>query len=172
MSLTEHKKSGTRTGTRTRTRLKGRESHSRSGKSRSDDRTTIIDVAAGLVFRGGKLLITKRFPNAHLGGLWEFPGGKREPNESFKACLVRELAEELGIEVTVGALIEAVTHDYKDKHVHLRFFRCEWKAREARPLGCEACRWVTRQDLKKFEFPAADAFLLRRLQQDGSLWEP
>jgi len=128
-------------------------------------------VAAGLVFRDGKLLITKRFPDAHLGGLWEFPGGKREPNESFKACLVRELAEELGIEVKVGELVEAVTHDYKDKHVHLRFFRCEWTGREPRALGCEECRWVTRDELKDYEFPAADEVLLKKLQRDGAVWE-
>src|SRR5438105_5551297 len=57
----------------------------------------VIDVAAGLVFRDGKLLITRRFDDAHLGGLWEFPGGKREPEETFEACLARELREELAI---------------------------------------------------------------------------
>jgi mutator protein MutT len=61
-----------------------------------------VEVSAGLVFRNGKLLITQRYPNAHLGGLWEFPGGKRECDESFEACLARELREELGIEAAVG----------------------------------------------------------------------
>ena len=51
-----------------------------------------IDVAAALVFRDGRLLITQRHADAHLGGLWEFPGGKREPNETFEECLARELA--------------------------------------------------------------------------------
>jgi len=130
----------------------------------------IIDVAAGLVFREGKLLITKRFPEAHLGGLWEFPGGKREPTESFQECLARELMEELGIEVAIGRLVQSVTHDYRDKHVHLRFFRCEWKAHEPRPLGCEDCRWVTREELSLFQFPEADVLLLRELQHDARLW--
>ena len=57
--------------------------------------TSVIDVAAGLIFRDGKLLITKRYDDAHLGGLWEFPGGKLEPKETFEQCLVRELREEL-----------------------------------------------------------------------------
>src|SRR5215204_6906636 len=91
---------------------------------------TAIDVAAGLVFRDGKLLITRRHADVHLGGLWEFPGGKREPNESFEACLVRELREELGIEVTVGDLVESLTHEYPEKTVHLRFFRCAWRENE------------------------------------------
>src|ERR1035438_758060 len=73
----------------------------------------VIDVAAALVFREGKLLITQRYADAHLGGLWEFPGGKREPNETFEACLARELREELGIEVTVGELAESLTQDRK-----------------------------------------------------------
>src|SRR2546425_7387498 len=86
-----------------------------------------VEVAAGLVFRDGKLLITQRHTDAHLGGLWEFPGGKREAGESFEECLVRELREELGIEVEVGNLIENINHEYPDKAVHLRFFRCQWR---------------------------------------------
>ena len=61
-----------------------------------------IDVAAALIFRSGKLLITQRPADAHCGGLWEFPGGKRKPDETFEQCLVREIREELGVEVSVG----------------------------------------------------------------------
>ncbi len=60
-----------------------------SGASRSP--TASVEVAAALVFRDGKLLITQRQAEAHLGGLWEFPGGKREPGETYEACLVREI---------------------------------------------------------------------------------
>src|SRR5437868_1294417 len=95
-----------------------------------------IDVAAALVFRDGKLLVTKRHDDVHLGGFWEFPGGKREPNESFEDCLVRELREELGIEVTVGELVESLTHPYPERTVHLRFFRCVWTRHEPQRLGC------------------------------------
>ena len=97
-----------------------------------------IDVAAGLVFRDGKLLITQRPPDAHLGGLWEFPGGKREPGETFEQCLVRELREELGIEVRVGERLESLTHAYPEKTVHLEFFRCHWIRNEPQALGCPA----------------------------------
>lgn len=125
-----------------------------------------IDVSAGLVFRDGKLLITQRHANAHLGGLWEFPGGKREPGETFEECLVRELREELGIEVIVGELIETVEHEYPEKRVLLKFFRCTWQANEPQALGCPAFAWVTREQLAAYEFPAADAHLLERLRQD------
>ena len=129
-----------------------------------------IDVSAGLVFRDGKLLITQRYTDAHLGGLWEFPGGKVECDETFESCLVRELREELGIEVTVHELIETIEHDYPEKRVRLKFFRCEWLANEPQALGCPAFAWITRDQLAHYQFPAADARLLERLRQTNDLW--
>lgn len=131
---------------------------------------SVIDVAAGLVFREGKLLIARRFDDVHLGGLWEFPGGKREPEETFEACLVRELREELGIEVEVGPRVEMVTHEYPEKSVHLQFFRCVWRANEPQALGCTEFAWVTANVLDNYDFPAADEQLLRRLKIDSGLW--
>jgi 8-oxo-dGTP diphosphatase len=132
----------------------------------------IIDVAAALVFRDGKLLIAQRHAKAHLGGLWEFPGGKREANETFEACLRRELQEELGIQVQVGELVESVTHSYPEKTVHLKFYRCYWRKHEPQPLGCPAFRWVSAEELKDYAFPAADARLLDKLRNDNRIWEP
>jgi mutator protein MutT len=131
----------------------------------------VIDVAAALVFRDGKLLITQRHADAHLGGLWEFPGGKREPNETFPACLIRELREELGIEVDVGELVESLTHAYPEKTVHLKFYRCRWKQHEPQPLGCTAFKWVMAAEFKDYIFPAADARLLEMLRRDKVIWE-
>jgi mutator protein MutT len=130
----------------------------------------MIDVAAALVFRDGKLLITQRYPQAHLGGLWEFPGGKRETKESFEECLVRELHEELGIEVAVCELVESITHEYPEKTVHLKFYRCRWQQHEPQPLGCPAFRWVTAPELREHAFPAADARLLEKLTTSPDLW--
>jgi mutator protein MutT len=129
-----------------------------------------VEVAAGLVFRDGKLLITRRHEDAHQGGLWEFPGGKRETRETFEQCLVRELREELGIEISVGRLFESVTHAYPEKTVRLEFFLCRWEQREPRALGCPAFQWITAAGLKNFTFPAADARLIRRLQTSPELW--
>jgi len=129
-----------------------------------------IEVAAGLVFRQGKLLITQRCPQGHLGGLWEFPGGKRETGETFEACLTRELREELGIEVAVGQLVESLTHVYPEKTVCLRFYRCRWLEHEPRPLGCADFKWVTRQALARHAWPAADARLLEKLARMFHAW--
>jgi len=131
----------------------------------------IIEVSAGLVFRSGKLLITQRHADAHLGGLWEFPGGKRESGETFEACLVRELREELGIGVEVGALFEDVTHAYPEKVVHLKFFLARLTQGEPQAIGCAALKWVTQVELATHEFPAADATLLQRLLLADDLWQ-
>jgi mutator protein MutT len=117
------------------------------------------------------LLITQRHANAHLGGLWEFPGGKREPDETFEQCLVRELREELGIEVEVGALLESLTHAYPEKTVHLKFYHCRWKQHEPQPLGCPAFKWITAAELHDYAFPAADSRLLEMLRNSPQLWQ-
>ncbi|HXG48522.1 MAG TPA: 8-oxo-dGTP diphosphatase MutT [Methylomirabilota bacterium] len=132
---------------------------------------TTIEVAAGLVFRAGRLLITQRPAGGHLAGLWEFPGGKREPGESFEECLRRELLEEVGIEVDMLETVESISHDYPEKRVRLEFLRCRWRAGEPRPLGCAAVAWVGPADLTRYEFPAADARLLRRLTETPAWWE-
>src|ERR1700740_1286485 len=93
-----------------------------------------IDVAGALIFRADKLLIAQRYPDVHLGGLWEFPGGKRQVNESFEVCLIRELQEELGIQVVVCDLLETITHRYPDKTVQIQFFRCRLVKNEPQPL--------------------------------------
>ena len=129
-----------------------------------------VEVGAGLVFRNGRLLITQRPAGGHLAGLWEFPGGKREAQESFEDCLQRELREELGIEVQVGELIESISHDYPEKSVHLRFHRCVWLRHEPQALECAAFAWVQKDELDQYEFPAADARLLARLRASPGLW--
>jgi len=122
-----------------------------------------LAVSAALIFRGGKLLVTRRHAKSHLGGLWEFPGGKLEAGETFEQCLVREIREELGVEISVGELFEEIVHDYPEKSVRLKFFVCRLLAGEPQPLDCAAVRWAGAAELAGFEFPAADARLLARL---------
>ncbi|HVY68360.1 MAG TPA: 8-oxo-dGTP diphosphatase MutT [Verrucomicrobiae bacterium] len=130
-----------------------------------------VEVAAGLVFREGRLLITRRLPGTHLAGLWEFPGGKREPGESIEECLRRELLEELGVDVEVGALFQEVSHDYPEKTVHLKFLLCRLPSGEPQPIGCAALAWVGPNDLDRYQFPPADAVLLDRLRAAENIWK-
>ena len=130
-----------------------------------------IEVAAGLVFRDGKLLITKRPEGSHLAGLWEFPGGKREANETIERCLHRELKEELGIEVVLGQALESVTHKYSVMTVQITFFLARLAKGEPRAIECAGLEWVTRENLAKFQFPPADQRLISRLVDDPFFWE-
>ena len=132
-----------------------------------------VEVAAGLVFRAGKLLISRRRAQDHLGGLWEFPGGKREPGETFAECLRRELREELDVETEVGAELAMVRHAYPTKCVLIRFFRCRLAkgSAETQALGCAALAWVSRAELADYAFPAADARLLEQIRRDAALWQ-
>jgi mutator protein MutT len=130
----------------------------------------LIDVSAGLIFRAGKLLITQRHDDAHLGGLWEFPGGKRESGETFEQCLVRELQEELGVEVSVGEELESITHAYPERTVRLKFFVCRLVRGEPHPHDCAAVKWVSKSELNGYKFPAADEQLLKALIASRELW--
>lgn len=124
-----------------------------------------MEVAAAVIWQDGRLLITQRRPGTHLGGFWEFPGGKREPGEGLEECLQRELREELGIEVGVGEPVETISHDYETYQVCLYFFKCTLKEGVPRPLGCQDLRWVTPADLSAYNFPPADARLVARLSK-------
>lgn len=130
----------------------------------------VVEVSAALIFRDGRLLITQRHAHSHLGGLWEFPGGKREAGETFEQCLVREIREELGTEIFVGELFEEIAHDYPEKSVHLKFFICKIISGEPQPLDCAAVKWVGQNELAQFEFPTADAQLLERLKSPDFPW--
>ncbi len=130
----------------------------------------VIEVAAGLVFRNGRLLITRRRVDDHLGGLWEFPGGKRERDETFEECLQRELREELGVEVEVGELVESITHAYPEKTVRLQFYCCGLRTDEPRAIGCDALAWISADDLGSYSFPPADERLLEKLRRSPDLW--
>ena len=124
---------------------------------------TRVIVTAAVVSRSGRFLVTRRPRGVHLEGCWEFPGGKCEPDETYEACLRRELDEELGVGVRVGSKILEVAHDYPERTVELHFFDCELTGDPSPRLGQEM-RWVEREALGALEFPPADAELIRMLQ--------
>lgn len=123
-----------------------------------------ILVAAAVIERDGRYLITRRQPGVHLAGHWEFPGGKCEPDETLDTCLCRELREELNVGVTVGDVMLTTTHDYPERRVELHFVRCALEGEPAPQLGQEM-RWTPREELNALEFPAADVELIRILTE-------
>ena len=126
-----------------------------------------VEVAAAILFRKGRLLITQRLPDSHLSGLWELPGGKRKPGESIRECLVREMREELNIRVVVGELFETIQYDYSEKTVRLKFFKCRYVGGDIQALGCRRFAWVAPGELGNYRFPPANRPLLKKLQSGG-----
>jgi A/G-specific adenine glycosylase len=123
-----------------------------------------VDVTAGIVWKKKKFLITLRPAKGLLGGLWEFPGGKREPGETLEACLERELMEELGIRVAVLRNLASVDHAYSHFRITLHAYECAFRGGRIRLDGCDAFRWITAADLDKYAFPGADRKIIRMLK--------
>jgi len=121
-----------------------------------------VVVAAAVIERDGRFLVTRRQKGVHLEGCWEFPGGKCNDGESLAACLQRELREELAVDANVGEDLFSITHNYADRAVELHFFRCEVTGEPAPQLGQEM-RWVRREELPMLDFPPADEELIRML---------
>lgn len=122
-----------------------------------------MEVAVACIHHNGKYLICKRTDKKE--GLWEFPGGKREKGESWRHCLQREIAEELGIEISVRPhFFESVWEDSQYLW-RLRFSRCQiLKGSPQAKEHAELC-WVSPQELSEFSFPSANTKALQRLQK-------
>ena len=123
--------------------------------------TTIV-VTAAVVEKNDRFLVTKRPQGVHLAGHWEFPGGKCDGDESLNACMIRELREELDVDVSVGHEIFSTTYDYPERRIELHFLQCELQGVPSPQVGQEI-RWVSREELRTLDFPPADAELIRLL---------
>lgn len=126
-------------------------------------------MAVGLLVRDGKqVLIARRRPDSHQGGLWEFPGGKIEPGEAVYSALCREFSEELGVIVRRALPLTRIHHDYGDKSVLLDVWTITEHERE--PYGKEGqeVRWQAVAALAAGDFPAANADIIRVLQSPGT----
>lgn len=92
-----------------------------------------IHVCAAVIVEGDEVLLATRPPGKSMAGLWEFPGGKIDAGESFAQCLVREIHEEIGLDITVLDRLYTLHHSYPDKNVVLYFFRCIQKNKAQMP---------------------------------------
>lgn len=133
-----------------------------------------IEVAAGVIWRGGNFLATQRPADKMLEGYWEFPGGKLEGNESPREALARELAEELGIAVREAHFWQCIEHSYEERgfHVRLHFFHVTAFGGEPCPKEGQNLRWVSPQEAPQLGFLPADEQLLRQLPPHGPVSTP
>ncbi len=131
-----------------------------------------VEVAIGVTHRlhpatgRPEVLISRRAKDGVLGGYWEFPGGKLDPGESAEACVVRELREELGVEVRPTSAMEPIEHTYAHAHVVLRPFYCEHLGGEPRAIEVDDWVWAELQSLDDYEFPPANAALLKQVRRE------
>ena len=127
---------------------------------------TLTVVAAALVDPEGRILLQKRAPNRAMAGLWEFPGGKVEADELPEAALVRELEEELGIDVLSADLAPAcfASAPLGERHMILLLYICRRWRGDPRPLDAAALKWLRPQDMDPGEMPPADRPLVAMLE--------
>ena len=123
-------------------------------------------VSAGVIIEHGRVLLTQRKAGTHLAGAWEFPGGKVEPGEDPRDALVRELAEELGIETTAHEIIEVTFHRYPERAVLLLFYRAHRRPHSPEPrlIDIAGFRWASADELDESAFPPADVDVLRAVR--------
>jgi 8-oxo-dGTP diphosphatase len=123
-------------------------------------------VAAALAEQDGRVLLQQRAPGRAMAGLWEFPGGKVDPGELPEGALVRELREELGIEVAAADLVPAcfASAPLGERHMVLLLYLCRRWHGEPRPLDAAALRWEKPAAMRALAMPPADAPLIDLLE--------
>ncbi|MCK8117426.1 8-oxo-dGTP diphosphatase MutT [Pseudoalteromonas sp. 2CM37A] len=126
--------------------------------------TKIVNVAVGVIKKNNAIFICKRADEQHQGGLWEFPGGKVEAGESVFAALKRELSEEVGITIHSSSQLMVIEHDYGDKCVKLDIHVVSNFSGEAHGAEGQPSEWVAINQLSHYEFPAANAEIIEKIQ--------
>lgn len=128
--------------------------------------TKVVEVAVGVVFNNQRVLIAKRPKGKAHAGLWEFPGGKIEQNESPQVALSRELSEECGIQITAIEPLTVVNWAYENgPTVRLHVFTCLVASGEAVGLEGQAVAWVEPEALRQHQFPEANGAILEAIEQ-------
>lgn len=120
-------------------------------------------IAVAVIERGNQVLIGRRPVGVPLSGYWEFPGGKVESDETYEAAVLRECREETGLEIEIVDEFMPVEHSYEHASVSIRFFRCRIQNAAADCLPRGAFRWVDRLSLGNYQFPEANAALIKEL---------
>jgi len=115
----------------------------------------------------GKILIDRRKQEGLLGGLWEFPGGKIEPDESVEDCVSREIKEELGIDIEVGSRLITIEHAYTHFKVTLNVFNCKHLSGEPQPIECDEVKWVALDEIDQYPFPKANGQIIEAIKQQS-----
>lgn len=126
-----------------------------------------IDVVGAVLMKDGLVLAAQRGPGMSMAGMWEFPGGKIEPGETPEESLARELREELGVEVEVGAHVVTTKHQYDFGVVNLSTYYCTLRSGTPTVSEHSEIRWVAPADLSELEWAPADVEAVEVVRQGG-----
>lgn len=99
------------------------------------------------------------------GNYWEFPGGRKNAEESFAACVAREVAEEIGVKIEVKKKLTEIKKRFSDKIIWLNFFLCSYASGEPKPIECQAVRWAGLEELTEIKFPPANHVVIKKLTE-------
>ena len=125
----------------------------------------IIEVAAGILRRGERILLTERIGDSPFAGLWEFPGGKLDEGECAEVALQREIAEELGVDILAASHLMQLEHQYDDRRVRIDFFLVEDWSGDPSGLDGQALRWISINEVSAGDLLPADAPVIEALRR-------
>ncbi|MCB1467335.1 MAG: (deoxy)nucleoside triphosphate pyrophosphohydrolase [Rhizobiaceae bacterium] len=128
----------------------------------SEHRKLLLVAACALIDADGRVLLAQRPPGKTLAGMWEFPGGKVEPGETPEETLIRELREEVAIEVKAACLapLTFASHSYETFHLLMPLYVCRRYEGVARAMEGQVLKWVRPRDMRDFPMPPADEPLI------------
>lgn len=115
-----------------------------------------VDVVAAVIRENGKILIAQRPNESHLGGQWEFPGGKIETGETQHEALIREIKEELTVDIKPVKLLGEAEHTYPERHVHLFFYDAEIVSGQIKAVEHQDIRWVKPETMLNYDLAKGD----------------
>ena len=128
----------------------------------------MTEVVAALIWGQDKFMICQRPAHKARGLLWEFVGGKVEPEETKEQALIRECREELAVTLRVGDVFMDVVHEYPDLTVHLTLFNAEISEGTPQMLEHNDIRWITVDEIDRYAFCPADDEILKKLKNEGA----
>jgi len=126
-------------------------------------------VTAAAIIRDGKVLIAQRQPGSHMEYKWEFPGGKLEPDETPEECIIREIKEEMDIDIEVDDIYKVVKFKYEEKDILLLCYLCRIIKGDGKAIECNDFKWVANDELTGFDFVPADLPIVEKLINDKRL---
>ena len=125
----------------------------------------VIPCGVALIRMDRRFLIAQRKEDDSFGSKWEFPGGKKESQETFEECVAREVKEEIGIEVAVHEKLMDIRRPYHERTIWLNFYLCTPIAGEPRPVECQKVLWADVDELVGYDFPPANEQVIKKLKE-------